>query len=129
SIVSKVDDVKVRISNDQKQELERILGAARSATLITQDNGSKFHAVNLNDFDSLCEFELLKFFETVNPFYGKYVTVTPRETGIFRYRKSWSLSVEGIQIGIAAAGAKNGGCYISLSGAGCAGMDNSKLFY
>lgn len=52
----------------------------------------------------------------------------PRVKGMFGYRKSWDLYINKQPIGVAACGAKNGGCYISFTGSGCSLLDMSKVY-
>lgn len=54
-------------------------------------------------------------------------TLHPRGQGLFGYKHSWSLVFNGQQIGLAAAGANNGGCYLSFTGAGASLVDLVRL--
>lgn len=47
--------------------------------------------------------------------------------GMFTYEKSATLYRHGINSGMVAWGANNGGCMVSFSGSGCAGLDIPKL--
>jgi phage replication initiation protein len=49
-----------------------------------------------------------------------------RGSGVFGYRRSFDLVLDGHNIGIAATGARQGSCYISITGRGCKLMDMSK---
>lgn len=50
-----------------------------------------------------------------------------RGQGMFGYGRSWDLFFNGQSIGVAASGAKNGGCYVSLTGKGCSLIDFEML--
>lgn len=104
-----------------KERLEEIYNAANIKNIETVEG--RYFGVDLNKYDMMCSDELLRFFADVNPFYGKFVEVKERPYGMFGYKRSWELHVEGVNVGVAAAGAKNGGCMISLTGAGCSGLD------
>lgn len=54
-------------------------------------------------------------------------SVHPRNSGLFGYKHSWSLHFNGQQIGLAACGATNGGCYLSFTGAGICLVDSKRL--
>lgn len=64
---------------------------------------------------------------TTNDAWEELFDMRDRNRGMFGYRKSWDLYLNGTVIGVACAGAKNGGCYISFTGAGCAMIDFHKL--
>lgn len=50
-------------------------------------------------------------------------TLNERPGGMFGYKRAYDMYVNATHIGIAASGAKNGGCFISFSGAGCGVLD------
>jgi phage replication initiation protein len=49
-----------------------------------------------------------------------------RGSGVFGYRRAFDLVLDGHTIGLAATGAAQGSCYISLTGKGCRYLDMSK---
>lgn len=49
-----------------------------------------------------------------------------RPSGVFGYRRAFDLVLDGHNIGIAATGARQGSCYISITGRGCKLMDMGK---
>lgn len=64
---------------------------------------------------------------TTDDLWEEMFTLHPRNSGMFGYRKSWDMYLNGQAIGVAACGAKNGGCYISFTGAGTALLDMAKV--
>lgn len=57
----------------------------------------------------------------------EFLIVKERSFGMFGYRSSWELYFNGQLIGVAASGAKNGGCYVSFTGLGCSLIDFKRL--
>lgn len=49
-----------------------------------------------------------------------------RPSGVFGYRRAFDLVLDGHTIGLAATGARQGSCYISITGRGCKLMDMGK---
>lgn len=89
--------------------------------------------VELERFEMLLARDLLKFFDIVSPLFSSSVPdlsaiqIVPRDRGVFGYKRSSAILVEGVQVGIAATGVKNGGCFVSITGQGCTTLDFSKL--
>jgi len=99
--------------------------------------------IDITRLDDLCYQELTHFLTSIsrNLFdqdpdgseltreaYEEYFTAIKRPMGLFGYKTSFDLWFNGHHIGMAACGAANGGCYISLSGTGCDLLDRQKTF-
>ena len=59
---------------------------------------------------------------------GNQWTIKQNPKGKFGYDYSAQLLVNGLQGGIVAWGASNGGCYVSISGSGCAYIDLTEMY-
>lgn len=99
--------------------------------------------IDISRLDDLCYHELTTFLSSIsiNLFqdahtedmateeaWNEVFDVRQRPNGMLGYRHSFDLWFNGYHIGVAASGAKNGGCYMSLSGVGCSLLDFNKVF-
>jgi DNA relaxase NicK len=82
---------------------------------------------NLLDFLTYSSKSFFWSAEEVADAWDEVFTVWERPHGMFGYKYSWCLYVNGQQVGIAAAGAKNGGIYLSFSGLGMSLLDPVRL--
>lgn len=91
--------------------------------------------IGLNVLDSLCVGAIERFVDVMNnPALGmsqedNHWSIKLRSGGYSGYAHSANLLINGMQAGLLAWGAKNGGCYVSVSGTGCAAihMDRFKM--
>lgn len=87
--------------------------------------------LNLGDIellDSCCRGEALKVVEKLNAMSGADRWDYVEGRGMFGYPYSATLKCDDAQAGVICWGAKNFGCYISLSGEGCGAVDMTKLY-
>jgi DNA relaxase NicK len=99
--------------------------------------------IDISRLDDLCYDEIMRFFSTISRdlFKDSHVSelktleawqecfvAIKRPRGMLGYKTAFDLWFNGYHIGIAASGAANGGCYISLSGRGCGLIDRNKTF-
>lgn len=99
--------------------------------------------IDISRLDDLCYQEITHFFTTISrelfkdAHSSEYATqeaweecfvAIKRPRGMLGYKSAFDLWFNGYHIGIAASGANNGGCYISLSGRGCGLIDRNKAF-
>ncbi|WP_318442709.1 replication initiation factor domain-containing protein [Photobacterium leiognathi] len=89
-----------------------------------------FNHFGLNTLDCLCRGEIERFVNRFNFELGQIGnewTFEHRSGGFSGYANSANILVNGKQAGLAAWGAKNHGCYLSLSGVGCSAVDFERL--
>ncbi|GAB3531825.1 replication initiation factor domain-containing protein [Photobacterium alginatilyticum] len=101
---------------------------------VVGEDSRKFHEVKrdlldhfgLNTVDALCHGEVDRFVNRLNFGLGlneNEWTYSLRPGGFSGYPHSANILVNGQQAGLCAWGAKNHGCYVSFSGAGCVALD------
>lgn len=136
-----LDYVSFTWAPDQLASLRKLARMNRQtlADFLKADEASDVNHLDVNQLDSLCCDELKRFLVassrnffaecefTTEDAWDEVFNVTERHAGMFGYRRSFDLYFSGQHIGIAAAGAKNGGCFLSLSGSGCCLIDPKKL--
>jgi DNA relaxase NicK len=99
---------------------------------------AEIHPTEVDLLDSEIRIKLLDFLtytsksffwsaEEVADAWDETLTVWERPSGMFGYRYSWDIFVNGQKIGVAATGAKNGGCYVSFTGLGMSMIDPVRL--
>lgn len=113
------------------------------AAEIAKPHINKSGQIDISRLDDLCHAELTDFLSSVsrNLFSDAHTTdlatdeawkevfvAIKRPRGMLGYSASFDLWFNGFHIGVAASGASNGGCYISMSGAGCELLDFDKVF-
>jgi DNA relaxase NicK len=82
---------------------------------------------NLLDFLTINSKSFFSDSDQVVDAWEEVFVVRERGQGMFGYSRSWDLYFNGQSIGVAASGAKNGGCYVSLTGKGCSLIDFEML--
>lgn len=112
-------------SDDPKLKHMKSLSGYLKATMTTNeilmlDENCYEHLITFLTFNSKSFFS---DFNQVVESWDEVFVVRERGQGLFGYRRSWDLFFNGQSIGVAASGAKNGGCYISLTGKGCSLID------
>ena len=116
--------------------LKESLGAAEF--LASEANYNDSYAALIEHYgvkllDELCHAEIGAFVAKLNQHMslphsnGGRFTVVPRNGGMFGYTASAMIQIDDANAGIVAWGAANGGCMVSFSGAGCAGIDFKML--
>lgn len=91
------------------------------------------HHYGVQLLDSLCCAEITAFIDELNLEMSSphssdsRFTVQPRNGGMYGYTHSAMILIDGGNAGVMAWGAENGGCMVSFSGQGCAGLDFKRL--
>ncbi|MGL6297024.1 MAG: hypothetical protein ACRC3K_11585, partial [Plesiomonas sp.] len=88
-------------------------------------------SVGVQALDNLCATHIDDFMFDLSTFCSKpdnFWSLIPRTVGMFGYEHSAFITVNGVQCGAVAWGAKNHGCYVSFSGLGCSALDMSRVY-
>ncbi len=128
------DVIKNVTANVFSQMYSRAIGSASvevNTDKFTDNWLSCLSAVGVQALDNLCASHIDDFlFDLVvycsKP--GNFWSLKLRSAGMFGYSNSAHIICNGAQCGAVAWGAKNHGCYVSLSGTACAALDMSKVY-
>ena len=128
-------DVNHTFLHEMSQSLTDALGSADCIAAGINYNDAYndiVHHYGVQLLDALCCAEVETFVQELNEEMTPDGCPTrfsfePRQGGMYGYTRSAALKIDTVNAGIVAWGAANGGCLVSISGAGCAGLDFTKL--
>jgi len=135
-----IDYISFTFCPDDLEPIRRLAAAGKqSFAQFLKNRDASQPAIDIDFLDQSCRENVTTFCQmitkdffagqewTTYDTWSEVFTMYERGRGMFGYRSSWDLYLNGTHIGIAASGAKNGGCYISFSGEGTALIDPEKL--
>ncbi|WP_157953710.1 replication initiation factor domain-containing protein [Oceanimonas marisflavi] len=132
-------DVSDAFRREMAEQLDEAMGGAEFVAADMDYNDAysdivQHYGVQL--LDCLCHGEVAALVQEFNlhmvPANGHGITkrfsYEPRRGGMYGYAYSATLMMDGANAGIVAWGAENGGCMVSITGAGCAGVDFTIMY-